>query len=226
MKPRTSRPARPAGSKGQSHRVRIIGGRFRRTLLPVIDAPSLRPTPDRVRETLFNWLAHLFDHDFAELRALDLFAGTGALGMEALSRGFGHVTFVEHDPRAAASLDAVLARLGATNAAVHRRNAYSFIQGTTDHYDVIFLDPPFDQARYAELLHLASRALRPHGLLYVEAGEALALPSGFALVRTDRAGAVHFYLLQPATTPTADPVPATTPSGAESSNDENSPDSR
>ncbi len=192
---RTTRLHKPTAA----HKVRIIGGQFRRTLLPVVEAPELRPTPDRVRETLFNWLAHLFHHDFRDLRALDLFAGTGALGMEAVSRGFGHVTLVEREPRIVAALEALRRRLNADNVLIVKHDAYRYIRATAERYDVIFLDPPFDHTELESLMVTAAQALRPSGLLYVETGKPVQLPPGFHLVRQDRAGAVHFYLLQPDT---------------------------
>src|SRR5690606_20229509 len=100
-------------SSMKKHIVRIVGGDYRKTPIPVIDAPGLRPTPDRVRETLFNWLRHFWTGQFAGKQVLDLFAGTGALGLEAASHGVGRVLMVESSPQAVAALRALRTRLGA-----------------------------------------------------------------------------------------------------------------
>src|SRR6476659_5188320 len=109
-----------------SNEVRIIGGRFKRSKLPVLDKPGLRPTPDRVRETLFNWLGQ----DLSGWRCLDAFAGSGALGLEAASRGAAQVTLVEQDPQLVAQLRAVLARLDAQGVEVRRGNGISALAGS------------------------------------------------------------------------------------------------
>src|SRR5690554_6979115 len=98
----------------KKHVIRIVGGQYRRTPIPVPDVAGLRPTPDRVRETLFNWLAYFWGGDFSDKRVLDLFAGTGALGFEAASRGVEHVQMVESDPIALAALRALRTRLNAS----------------------------------------------------------------------------------------------------------------
>lgn len=174
-------------------RVRIIGGTLRGSKLDVPDVPGLRPTPDRVRETLFNWLLPVI----AGARCLDLFAGTGALGIEALSRGAASVDFVETDPQLAELLRANLVRLK-QGARVVRSDAQRFLAETESVYDVAFLDPPFG----ADLWTLTAQALEVHGRLqadawiYVEspAGEPLALPAQWTLRREGRAGAVRYAL--------------------------------
>lgn len=180
-----------------NHQVRIIGGRYKRTPLPVIDTPGLRPTPDRVRETLFNWLGHLWQNEFTDLHALDLFAGTGALGMEAASRGFGRVTLIENDSRAAAALEKTRTRLAANHVRLLRTDAYRFVASNRDKYDLILLDPPFGSDRLNELLHQTPNHLKPDGLIYVETGAPLNVPDALQLVREGHAGAVYFYLLEP-----------------------------
>lgn len=109
-----------------NHQVRIIGGRWKRTVLAVVTAEGLRPTPDRVRETVFNWLTHLLDNDWSRLRCLDLFAGSGALGFEAASRGAAAVTMVEAHTPAVRQLEAVRERLGAPDIAIVRADAQAF----------------------------------------------------------------------------------------------------
>lgn len=130
----------PAGRKGG--RLRLIGGEYRRRLLPVLDSPGLRPTPDRVRETLFNWLATATPG----ARVLDLFAGTGALGLEALSRGAREACFIERDPRVARALADNLATLGAEDRGrVIAEDALTFLAGEPSPFTLVFLDPPFRQ---------------------------------------------------------------------------------
>ncbi|HTH67551.1 MAG TPA: 16S rRNA (guanine(966)-N(2))-methyltransferase RsmD, partial [Rhodanobacter sp.] len=127
------------GHKIAAGRIRIIGGSLRNSRLDVPELPGLRPTPERVRETLFNWLAPVIDG----ARCLDLCAGTGALGIEALSRGAAGVQFVERDARAAQALRANLVRLKADAGQVAVLDAGLFLQGMAQPYDLVFLDPPF-----------------------------------------------------------------------------------
>ncbi|MGQ7246775.1 16S rRNA (guanine(966)-N(2))-methyltransferase RsmD [Halomonas sp. V046] len=145
MTPRRSssaRPRRPAKGKGGALRqgkLRIIGGDHRRRLLPVLDKPGLRPTPDRVRETLFNWLTG----ELHGARVLDLFAGTGALGLEAMSRGALRATFVERDSDVATALTENLATLGIDEATVVTHDATAWLKGQAEAHELVFLDPPF-----------------------------------------------------------------------------------
>jgi 16S rRNA (guanine966-N2)-methyltransferase len=174
-------------------RVRIVAGTLRGSRLDVPDAPGLRPTSDRVRETLFNWLMPVIEG----ARCLDLFAGTGALGIEALSRGAASVDFVESDPRLADLLRANLARLK-QNARVSRDDAQRFVANTGAHYDVVFLDPPFD----ADLWDSIAQALESTGVLDVQAwiyvespgSDEPSLPANWHLHREGRAGAVRYAL--------------------------------
>lgn len=184
VSPRTSSPP---------GKLRIIGGSLRGSRIAVPDKPGLRPTPDRVRETLFNWLAPVIEG----ARCLDLFAGTGALGIEALSRGAGTVDFVESDVRLADLLRANLVRLKC-DARVHVADALRFPAQAADRYDIVFLDPPFA----ANSWNAAAQALETHGRLlesawiYVEspAGAAPDLPRNWALHRDGHAGEVRFAL--------------------------------
>jgi 16S rRNA (guanine(966)-N(2))-methyltransferase RsmD len=179
--------------------VRIIGGRWKRTPLPIPDVPGLRPTPDRVRETVFNWIAHLVP-DLSQMQGLDLFAGTGALGFELASRGAARVTLVERNPAAAASLERTRAKLAANNVDVVVGEAFSVARCLADaSFDVVFVDPPFDSGLLAGALAESARLLRPGGLVYVEHGGALQLPTatpGLTGLRKARAGQVRFELLQ------------------------------
>ncbi len=192
-----SKPAASRAAGTAAHEVRIIGGQWKRTRLPVADKPGLRPTPDRVRETLFNWLGQ----ELPGWRCVDAFAGTGALGLEAASRGAADVLLVEQDPQLVAQLRAMQAKLAATAVKVERGNGLTALArlapGGTD---LIFLDPPFDAGLHEKALAPAAAALAPDGLIYLEApaawDDAKLLPYGLTRVRHLRAGAVHAHLLQ------------------------------
>jgi len=188
-----------SGRGGAAHTIRIIGGDWKRSPLPVLDLDGLRPTPDRVRETLFNWLGQRLDGQ----RCLDLFAGSGALGFEAASRGAERVVMVERSPRAAAQLRANQARLGARTIEIAEADALRLAAGLAPgSFDVVFLDPPFGDADLlARALALAAPLVAADGFLYVESGSALdpsAEPAlaGWTVVRDGRAGAVRYHLLQ------------------------------
>ncbi|MHB8448201.1 MAG: 16S rRNA (guanine(966)-N(2))-methyltransferase RsmD [Rudaea sp.] len=181
------RPSAPPG------KLRIIGGALRGSRIAVPDAPGLRPTPDRVRETLFNWLAPVIEG----AKCLDLFAGTGALGIEALSRGAVAVQFVEADARLAELLRENVARLK-QDALVHCIDALRFLAQGAERYDIVFLDPPFA----TNLWNTVAQALETHGRLrdaawiYVEspAGSMPDLPQNWTLHREGRAGEVRYAL--------------------------------
>jgi 16S rRNA (guanine966-N2)-methyltransferase len=177
--------------------VRIIGGVWKRTKLPVLDKPGLRPTPDRVRETLFNWLGQ----DLTGWRCVDPFAGTGALGFEAASRGAANVLLVEQDPQLVSQLRAVQARLGADKISVERANGLSVLTRLAPvSADLVFLDPPFNAALYEKALAAAAAALAHDGMVYLEApaawDDAQLAPYGLTVARYLRAGAVHAHLLR------------------------------
>ena len=183
------RPALPAG------KLRIVGGRLRGSKLAVADIDGLRPTPDRVRETLFNWLMPFIDG----ARCLDLYAGTGALGIEALSRGAGQVDFFERDARLAQTLRENLTRLKQETARVRHADALAALGETAAQpYDIAFVDPPFALDLWDESARrLESNAwLAPHALIYVEspAEQALNLPATWQPHREGRAGAVRYAL--------------------------------
>lgn len=192
--PRRERPPRSANLP---HEVRIIGGQWKRTKLPVLDKAGLRPTPDRVRETLFNWL----DHDLTGWRCVDAFAGTGALGLEAASRGASDVLLVEQDPELVDRLRAVQAKLGAAAVKVERGNGLSVLGRLAPaSVDLVFLDPPFDADVFDKALGAAATAVRAQGLVYLEAPlewqDAALAPHRLERLRHLRAGAVHAHLLQ------------------------------
>ena len=204
MKPSTSKPSKPSRPSKPSapQEVRIIGGRWKRTPLPVLDRPGLRPTPVRVRETLFNWLGH----DLTGWRCVDAFAGTGALGLEAASRGAAEVVLIEQDAALVTRLHQLKARLqGAEAVRVERGDALAGLrQRHGAGLDLVFLDPPFAEGANEALLNAALQAARATlnatGFVYLEAphpwsDEALA-PLGLALDRHGKAGAVAFHLLR------------------------------
>ena len=179
--------------------IRIIGGQWKRTRLPVAQHPGLRPTPDRVRETLFNWLGQ----DLSGWRCFDAFAGTGALGLEAASRGAAEVLLVEQDAALARQLQDIKARLQADAVRVQRGDGVSALAACpAGGIDLALLDPPFDApALFAPALAAAARAVRPDGFVYLEAPtawDAAALADlGLAPHRHLKAGAVHAHLLVP-----------------------------
>jgi 16S rRNA (guanine966-N2)-methyltransferase len=191
------RPAAPA-RKTLPHQVRIIGGLWKRTPLPVHDRPGLRPTPDRVRETLFNWLGQ----DLTGWRCVDAFAGTGALGLEAASRGAGDVLLVEAEGVLVDQLRAIVKKLDAQNVRVQRGNALPVLAALpAASVKLLFVDPPFEADLFDKALAAARPSLAPEGFVYLEAptewkAEALARHR-LERIRHMRAGAVHGHLLRP-----------------------------
>jgi 16S rRNA (guanine966-N2)-methyltransferase len=180
-----------------SRLLRIIGGAWRGRRLRFPGSADIRPTPDRVRETLFNWLGGRA----AGARCLDLFAGSGALGLEALSRGAAHVEFIEQDGTAARELGRLLEEWGAANATVHRGDALRFLEGRAEPFDVAFLDPPFAAGLVSEAADRLERRgwLAARALIYVECGarDGLpAMPACWALLKSKHAGEVGYHLLE------------------------------
>lgn len=174
--------------------LRIIGGTHRSRLIEFDTATGVRPTPDRVRQTLFDWLApHIHG-----ARCLDLFAGSGALGLEALSRGASHVTFVESQTRQAAMIREACRKLQAEQADVTTMDAFHFIEQTWHRYHVVFLDPPYAGDALSRALVDLPKCLAPGALVYLEwpEGQAPALPPGLQWHRQKQAGQVCFALAQ------------------------------
>ncbi len=185
-----------ARRSGGSNTLRIIGGEWRGRKLRFADGEGLRPTTDRVRETLFNWLAPRIQG----ARCLDLFAGSGALGLEALSRGAVEVVFVDTNPAAITTLKENLALLKVENAEVIRGDGLNYLQGNSRQFDVVFLDPPFRR----DLLQPALKLLAEQGwlakgarlYLELESEESLPeLPTGWELLRSKEAGQVAYHLV-------------------------------
>jgi 16S rRNA (guanine966-N2)-methyltransferase len=173
---------------------------WRSRVLDIVDAPGLRPTPERVRETLFNWLTPRI----IGARCLDLYAGSGALGFEALSRGARSVDFVERNARVARTLSDNAALLGAESAAIHAVDAVDFLASAAVPYDVIFLDPPFSDGNLDELCRLiAERGLvSPGGKVYLERASDRglpALPESWQVLKEKQAGRVCYALVGPGT---------------------------
>ncbi|MBL8258259.1 MAG: 16S rRNA (guanine(966)-N(2))-methyltransferase RsmD [Candidatus Competibacteraceae bacterium] len=179
---------------GRPSQLRVIGGRWRGRRLPFPDLPGLRPTPDRVRETLFNWLAPVLPG----ARCLDLFAGSGALGIEALSRGAAEAVFVERHPAAVEALRDNLARLQAQNARVERAEALNWLCQAATPFEIVLLDPPFEQALLEPVCQGLERGgwLAPSAWVYLEAETALALapPAHWSILKDKTAGAVRYRL--------------------------------
>ena len=196
MRAMTSKPLKPV--PGRRNFVRIIGGGWRGRRVSFPDVPGLRPTPDRVRETLFNWL----QHSIVDRRCLDLFAGSGALGLEALSRGASEVVFVEQAQLAARTLAAELQRLGgAGRAQVVEVGASRFLRTPGEPFDVVFLDPPFGSDSLAEYVGKldAGRRVKSGGLIYLENERTAGvptLPPGWELLKSKSAGEVGYHLVR------------------------------
>jgi 16S rRNA (guanine966-N2)-methyltransferase len=190
------RQARP-NKKTLPGRLRIVAGNWRSRLLDIADVPGLRPTSERIRETLFNWLApHI-----QGARCLDLFAGTGALGLEALSRGAAESVFVETSAKALATLRHNIEDLKAEGATVIAASAFDYLEaGGVGKFDVVFLDPPFGEdllARTCELLE-RSGALPEGGLVYIEEQKLRPLPelpAGWSVLKERTAGNVRYALV-------------------------------
>ncbi len=191
VKPKGTAHLKPPGE------IRIIGGLYKRSKLPVPDTPGLRPTPDRVRETLFNWLGQ----DLTGWRCADVFAGTGVLGFEAASRGAADVLLCEQDPALALRLKAVQARLQADRVRVERGDGLGALRRlNAGSMQLVFLDPPFESTMFEAALKAAAQAISATGLVYLEAPRPWSddelLPLGLKLHRSGKAGAVHFHLLK------------------------------
>ena len=172
--------------------LRIIGGQWRSRRLQVAEVPGLRPTPDRVRETLFNWLGQ----DLDGWSCLDLFAGSGALGFEAASRGAEHVSLVEQNTAAYAVLQQNANLLGGSAMVCQRGDALRFIETTQRRYDLVFVDPPFRQQWLEKLAPLIERVLTDDGLVYVEAESPVESLGNLRAIKAGKAGQVHYQLLR------------------------------
>ncbi len=195
--------------------VRIIGGAWKRTQLPVLNALGLRPTPDRVRETVFNWISHQWGNDWTRATVLDLFAGSGALGFEAASRGAQSVVMVDTHSPVIRQLETIKDRLQADAVTLVRADALASAQSMMlrgQRFDLVFLDPPYQQDFLARALPLCLQLLNEDGLVYVESGAPLPFADGaegetpdwlapWEAIRADKAGIVFYHLLRLRTSP-------------------------
>ena len=175
-----------------ANRVRIIGGAWRSRILRFPAREDLRPTPDRVRETLFNWLGQ----DLTGKTCLDLFAGSGALGFEAASRGAASVVMLERDAVAFRALQENARLLAAASVDLRRADALEYLRADGRRYDVVFIDPPFRSELLAEVLPLLPSHLAPGALVHVESPRPPDLAAQWDIVRSGRAGAVNHQLLK------------------------------
>lgn len=172
--------------------MRIIGGAWRSRVIAFAPGAGVRPTPDRVRETLFNWLGQ----DLTGKVCLDLFAGSGALGFEAASRGARRVAMVERDPAVLRTLAESRSRLGAESVELVKSDALEFLRSDSGVYDVVFVDPPFEAGYWPRIAPLLAQRLKPGGLVYHESGERSDVAPGWAVRRESRAGQVRYRLLE------------------------------
>ena len=176
------------------NQVRIIGGQWRSRIVEFPDSTGLRPTPDRIRETLFNWLGQQLDGKIC----LDLFAGSGALGFEALSRGAAEVVMIEQSSTVARRLNENVKLLDASNAIVVNADAMQFLRGIAQPFDVIFLDPPFKQSLLEPVLAMLSPWLTPDGKVYAESELSFEPSPAWKILKQSRAGQVKFQIMTPA----------------------------
>ena len=182
---------RRADASGRN-RVRIIAGKWRSRIVKFPATAELRPTPDRVRETLFNWLGQRLD----DLRCLDLFAGSGALGFEALSRGAARVVMVERDRGVAAALRESARELEARDVDVVEADSIAYLRRAGEKFDVAFIDPPYASELAVQSLALLPARLDPGARVYLEAAAPIPVEAPWRVLREDRAGAVRYALLE------------------------------
>lgn len=179
-------------SKQKLNTVRINAGEWRSRLLRFPDAAGLRPTPERVRQTVFNWLGQ----DLTGLNCLDLFAGTGVMGFEALSRNAKSATLVEKSGQVYKALLENKASLKADAAKIVHSDAMDFLAQNRQPFDVIFLDPPYQQGLLAKVLPVLSAHLAPDGVVYAEAEYAIAPDQNWQVFKHSKAGNVFYHLLK------------------------------
>lgn len=181
----------------RAQKLRIIGGAFRGRIVRFPRGVDVRPTADRVRETLFNWLGQ----DLTGWSTLDLFAGSGALTLEALSRGAALAVAVDRAPALVRALAETAKTFGATGLEAHAGDARAWLSRETRRFDAIFLDPPFAEDPWPWLLPACAPRVAGGGFIYAEAGRAIEPPGGFTVRRAGRAGQVHYHLLTRIDTP-------------------------
>lgn len=182
--------------------VRIVGGQFKRTPLAVMDREGMRPTPDRVRETVFDWLLHLEGGTLENLAVLDLFAGSGAMGLEAISRGASKAVLTELNRNSAQLILTVVKKLKIeSQVTVLCADAFGYLSESKDLFDIVFIDPPFAAGVQEEALKAVISHLNKEALVYVESPyvfeEATLKACGYESVRRGKAGAVFYLLARP-----------------------------
>ncbi len=190
-------PSKPTKKSNASNQVRINAGVWRSRLLKFPDVEGLRPTPERVRQTVFNWLGQ----DLTGKTCLDLFAGTGAFGFEALSRNAKNVVMVENSGAAYQALLQNQQLLDAKNSQILRQDVLVYLSQNTQQFDVIFCDPPYHKDWLNKILSTLNQHLSPNGLVYIEAEFALdssELLGGWQLIKQNKAGNVYYHLLKSA----------------------------
>ncbi len=175
-------------------KIRIIAGKWRGRKLDVIDSPGLRPTPDRLRETLFNWI----QQEIVGARCLDLFAGTGVLAFEALSRGAAEVIMVESNPKIIESLKQHAETLGSENHTIQLADAIIWLKQGIKGFDIIFLDPPFGQGYIEKCCAtiIEESLLNDNGLVYIESEKNITVPSAWKIKKQTKAGRVQSKLIE------------------------------
>jgi len=173
--------------------LRIIGGKWRGRKISFSQAPELRPSPDRVRETLFNWLQTMIPG----ASCLELYAGSGILSLEALSRGARQVSLVEKSPSVYRQLQTTFDAIQAQNYNISCRPAADFVHDTIESYDIVFLDPPFDSDELSLILPMLGPIMHEKSYLYVETNQEISDLNGFSKFRSSRAGKVYYYLFTP-----------------------------
>ncbi len=198
MNPHSSKASTPLVSPEKPKRshapreLRIVGGAWRSRRLRIASSPDLRPTPDRVRETLFNWLGQTL----AGESCLDLYAGSGALGFEAASRGAGRVVMIESDPAVVEMLERAKAELRAEQVEIHRADAIEYLARERARFDIVFIDPPFRRMLWERTLESLTGRLVDGALVYLESPKALEPSPGWSELRRKRAGQVSYQLWQ------------------------------
>lgn len=190
------RQKKPSSQRPATGSIRIISGLWRGRKLPVLDAQGLRPTTDRVKETLFNWIAMAIPH----AHCLDLFAGSGSLGFEAASRQAKHVTMLELDQNAYRQLQSNRQQVNASNITIHHQDALSYLRQSPSKHDIVFIDPPFRQDLLNQTLQLLDQNwLNDQALVYIETEKELDLtgvPAHWQLEKEKFAGQVAYRLYQ------------------------------
>jgi 16S rRNA (guanine966-N2)-methyltransferase len=176
-----------------TNRVRIIGGNWKKSVITFPTLEGLRPTPDRVRETVMNWLGQ----DLSGWDVLDCFAGTGAFALECASRGAARVVALDTQSLAVKSITEHAARLGGSGiVSALRADAMNYLSTSKAQFDLVLCDPPFSEGYYEKLAQFAPQVLKPHGILYLEAPQEFVEFGGLGRRKHARAGAVHYHLFQ------------------------------